>query len=134
EGKVRFGPGCCVERRAGGDRGELFVGGWWGGRCVGGEVLALGSLGGMVFSKDGVGQRFQRVSDQIPYRLRVGRILVFTALRISNDAVVNGVDFELDLSICILHGQREAWGDRPTVRRPRERRTFRNRPVGPTLT
>src|SRR5438034_10757916 len=88
----------------------------------------------MLFSKDGVGQRFQRVSDQIPYRLRVGRILVSTALRISNDAVVNGVDFEPDLSIRILHRQREAWGDRPTVRRPRERRTFRNRPVGPTLT
>src|SRR5207245_732801 len=88
----------------------------------------------MLFSKDGVGQRFQSVSDQIPYRLRVGRILVFTALRISNDAVVNGVDFELDLSICILHRQREAWGDRPTVRRPRERRTFRNRPVGAMLT
>src|SRR5437870_1637525 len=27
----------------------------------------------------------------------------------------------------------KAWGDRPTVRRPRKRRTFRTRPVGPTL-
>src|SRR5207237_1237783 len=38
-----------------------------------------------------------------------GRLLVFAALEISNDAVVKGVDFELNLSICALHTQRDRY-------------------------
>jgi hypothetical protein len=34
-------------------------------------------------------------------------MLVFAALGVSNDAVVNGVDFELNLSIYVLYRQRD---------------------------
>src|SRR5437667_124209 len=65
-----------------------------------------GTLQGQLFGKNRFRQRFQSSCHQIPYRFGVGRLGIFTAMAIAQDAVPDGIRFELLLPVYIIHLQR----------------------------
>ena len=70
----------------------------------GGKRL-LGRLQDVLFGTDGVRERPQRNSDQIPVRPGVGRLQVFGVLTPSNTAVAHGIRLDLTLTLNFVHMQ-----------------------------
>lgn len=81
----KFGTAYGVQQLTESDQSKFFMSNRYQGRSVVGQSLTLRRLQqGELFCKYCIGQRFQRVSDQISYRLRVCRKLVIAALGVSN--------------------------------------------------
>ena len=69
------------------------------------QPAKAGTLQGLLFGKNRVGHRFQSICHELLYGFGVTRLRICAVLAVAQDAVSDGLCFELLLSLYIIHFQ-----------------------------
>ena len=71
-----------------------------------GQFLTSRSLQSELFLKDRLSQWLKCLRHQIPYRFGIARLGIFAALAVAQDAIPEGIGFELFLPFYFIHLER----------------------------